>query len=152
VKTVAGIDPTAVHYKGGNPAVAGLLGGQVDMMIVTLGTVIEQLKAGKLVPLAVTSARRSPQLPDVPAFAESYPGFESQSWVGMLAPAATPRAIVERLGAEVRKALAAGASRGKLEALGYEIVAGSPDDFGALIRSESARWEKVIRERGITME
>jgi tripartite-type tricarboxylate transporter receptor subunit TctC len=152
VKTLTGIDPTAVHYKGGNPAVAGLLGGQVDMMIVTMGTVIEQVKAGKLIPLAVTSGRRSPQLPDVPAVREFYPGFEAQSWVGLLAPAGTPRAIVDRLSAEVRKAFAGGASRDKLEALGYEIVAGTPEEFGELIRAESARWEKVIRERRITID
>ena len=152
VKSMTGIDPTAVHYKGGNPAMAGLLGGQVDMMIVTMGTVIEHLRAGKLVPLAVTSGRRSPQLPGVPAFAESYPGFESQSWVGVLAPAGTPRPIVTRLSDEIRKALALGPSREKLETFGYEIVAGSPEEFGELIRVESARWEKVIRERGITMD
>jgi tripartite-type tricarboxylate transporter receptor subunit TctC len=152
VKTLTGIDPTAVHYKGGNPAMAGLLGGQVEMMIVTMGTVIEHLRAGKLVPLAVTSVKRRPQLPDVPAFAESYPGFESQSWVGILAPAGTPRTIVARLGEEIRKALAVGPSREKLESFGYEIVAGSPEEFGEVIRAESARWEKVIRERGITVD
>jgi tripartite-type tricarboxylate transporter receptor subunit TctC len=152
VKTMTGIDPTAVHYKGGNPAMAGLLGGQVDMMIVTMGTVIEHLRAGKLLPLAVTSAGRSPHLPGVPALAEFHPGFESQSWVGILAPAATSRAIVARLSAEIRKGLAMRDSRDKLEALGYEVVGSSPEEFGELIRAESAKWERVIRERGITMD
>lgn len=152
VKSMTGIDPTAVHYKGGNPAMAGLLGGQVDMMIVTMGTVIEYLRAGKLVPLAVTSGRRSPQLPGVPALAESYPGFESQSWVGVLAPAGTPQPVVTRLSEEIRKALASGPSREKLESFGYEIVASPPQEFGELIRVESARWERVIRERGITID
>jgi tripartite-type tricarboxylate transporter receptor subunit TctC len=152
VKAIAGIDPTAVHYKGGNPAMAGLLGGQVDMMIVTMGTAIEHLRAGKLIPLAVTSAKRSPNLPDVPAFAEFYPGFEAQSWVGLLAPAGTPREIVARLNGETRAAISARGSREKLEALGYEIVGSTPEEFSELIRTESAKWERVIRERGITID
>ena len=89
---------------------------------------------------------------EVPAVREFYPGFEAQSWVGLLGPAGTPRAIVDRLSAEVRKAFAGGASRDKLEALGYEIVAGTPGEFGELIRAESARWERVIRERAITID
>jgi tripartite-type tricarboxylate transporter receptor subunit TctC len=152
VKALTGIDPTAVHYKGGGPAIAALLGGQVDMMVVTLGVAIEQVRAGKLVPLAVTSPRRHPQLPEVPALAESYPGFETQSWMGFLAPAGTPPVIVTRLSAEMRKAVAAGPSRDKLESYGYEVVASSPQAFGDLIRAESARWQKLIRERGITIE
>ena len=152
VKAIAGIDPTAVHYKGGNPAVAGLLGGQVDMMIITMGTAIEQLRAGKLVPLAVTSAARSPNLPEVPTFAEFYPGFEAQSWVGLLAPSGTSPEVVARLNGETRKAIGARDSREKLEALGYEVVGGTPEEFGELIRSESAKWERIIRERGITID
>jgi tripartite-type tricarboxylate transporter receptor subunit TctC len=152
VKALTGIDPTAVHYKGGGPAIAALLGGQVDMMVVTLGVAIEQVRAGKLVPLAVTSPRRHPQLPEVPALAESYPGFETQSWMGFLAPAGTPPAIVTRLSVEMRKAVAAGPSRDKLESYGYEVVASSPQAFGDLIRAESARWQALIRERGITIE
>jgi tripartite-type tricarboxylate transporter receptor subunit TctC len=122
------------------------------MMIVTMGTVIEYLRAGKLIPLAVTSAKRSAHLPGVPAFAELYPGFESQSWVGILAPAATPREVVGRLNAEIRGALALRDSREKLETLGYEVVGSLPAEFGELIRAESVKWERVIRERGITMD
>jgi tripartite-type tricarboxylate transporter receptor subunit TctC len=152
VKALTGIDPTAVHYKGGGPAVVALLGGQVDMMVVTLGVAIEQVRSGKLTALAVTSPRRHSQLPDVPAFAETYPGFETQSWMGLLAPAGTPAEVVNRLSAEVRRALGRGPSRDKLESFGYEVVASSPEEFGALIRAESARWERLIRERHITVE
>jgi tripartite-type tricarboxylate transporter receptor subunit TctC len=152
VKTLTGIDPTAIHYKGGGPAIVALMGGQVDMMVVTLGVAIEHVRAGKLVALAVTSPRRHPQLPAVPALAESYLGFETQSWMGLLAPAGTPAEIVNRLSGEIRKAVAGGPSKEKLESFGYEVVAGSPEQFGQYIRAESARWERLIRERNITID
>jgi tripartite-type tricarboxylate transporter receptor subunit TctC len=152
VKAATGIDPTAIHYKGGGPAIVAVLAGQVDMMVVTLGVAIEHVRAGKLTALAVTSPARHPQLPDVPALAEQYPGFETQSWMGLLAPAGTPAAIVDRLSAEARKAVAAGPSKAKLESFGYEVVAGTPEEFGRLIRFESARWERLIRERHITID
>jgi len=122
------------------------------MMIVTLGVAIEHVRAGKLVPIAVTSPRRAPQLPDVPALAESYPGFETQSWMGFLAPAGTPPGVVDRLSAEIRKALVRGASKQKLESFGYEVVASSPEEFGKFIRAESDRWRRLIRDRHITIE
>ena len=125
-KDLTGIDPTAIHYKGGGPAAVALIAGQVDMMIITLGVAIEHVRAGKLVAIAVTSPRRAPQLPDVPTLAETHPGFETQSWMGLLAPAGTPAAIVDRLSGEIRKALAAGPSKEKLESFGYEVVASSP--------------------------
>jgi tripartite-type tricarboxylate transporter receptor subunit TctC len=152
VKTLTGIDPTAIHYKGGGPAIVALMGGQVDMMVVTLGVAIEHVRAGKLVALAVTSPRRHPQLPAVPALAESYLGFETQSWMGLLAPAGTPAEIVNRLSGEIRKALAGGLSKEKLESFGYEVVGSTPEEFGEFIRAESARWERLIRERNITID
>jgi tripartite-type tricarboxylate transporter receptor subunit TctC len=152
VKSITGIDPTAVHYKGGNPAIAGLLGDQVDMMIVTTGTVIDYVRAGKLIPLAVTSAKRSSSLPEVPALAEFYPGFEAQSWVGFLAPRGTPHEIVLRLNAELRKAVLARDSKDKLEALTYEVIGSSPEEFADVLRAESARWERFIREHAITID
>jgi len=151
-KDLTGIDPTAIHYKGGGPAAVALIAGQVDMMIITLGVAIEHVRAGKLVPIAVTSPRRAPQLPDVPTLAETYPGFETQSWMGLLAPAGTPAAIVDRLSNEIRRALAGGPTTQKLESFGYEVVAGSPAEFGAFIRAESARWERLIRERHIAID
>ena len=151
-KDLTGIDPTAIHYKGGGPAAVALIAGQVDMMIITLGVAIEHVRAGKLVPIAVTSPRRAPQLPDVPTLAETYPGFETQSWMGLLAPAGTPAAIVDRLSNEIRRALAGGPTTQKLESFGYEVVASLPAELGAFIRAESARWERLIRERHIAID
>jgi tripartite-type tricarboxylate transporter receptor subunit TctC len=151
-KALTGIDPTAIHYKGGGPAIVALISGQVDMMIVTLGVAIEHVRAGKLTAIAVTSPARAPQLPGVPALAETYAGFETQSWMGLLAPAGTPAAIINRLSVEIRKGLAGGPSKDKLESFGYEVVASSPEEFGRFIRAESARWERLIRERHITIE
>jgi tripartite-type tricarboxylate transporter receptor subunit TctC len=152
VKALTGIDPTAIHYKGGGPAVVALIAGQVDMMVVTLGVAIEHVRAGKLTPIAVTSPRRHPQLPEVPALAEAYPGFETQSWMGLLAPAGTPAAIVNRLSDEIRRGLAGGPAKDKLESFGYEVVGSSPEEFGRFIRAESDRWERLIRERHITID
>jgi tripartite-type tricarboxylate transporter receptor subunit TctC len=152
VKALTGIDPTAIHYKGGGPAIVALMAGEVDMMVVTLGVAIEHVRAGKLVPIAVTSPRRHPQLPQVPALAEAYPGFETQSWMGLLAPAGTPAEIVNRLSAEARNAASRGPAEEKLESFGYEVVGSSPEEFGRFIRAESARWERLIRERHITIE
>ncbi len=152
LKTLTGIDPTAIHYKGGGPAIVALIAGQVDMMVVTLGVAIEHVRAGKLVPIIVTSQGRTPQLPDVPALSETYPGFETQSWMGVLAPPGTPATVVNRLSFEIRKALETGAAKDKLESFGYEVVASSPEEFGRFIRAESARWEHLIRERNITID
>ena len=151
-KDLTGVDPTAIHYKGGGPAIVALIAGQVDMMIVTLGVAIEHVRAGKLVPIAVTSPRRHSQLPDVPALSETYPGFETQSWMGLLAPAGTPAAIIDHLSGEIRKVLAGGPAKEKLESFGYEVVASPPAECRRFIRAESARWERLIRERHITID
>lgn len=151
-KLTTGITPLAVHYKGGAPAMNDLLGGQVDMMIATMSIALQQVRAGKLTALAVTSGTRTPLMPGVPAINETYPGFEAQSWVGFVAPAATPRDIVVRLNGEINKATAAADVRGKLEALGFDLAVGSPDVFGEWIAAESARWAKVIRAAKITVD
>jgi tripartite-type tricarboxylate transporter receptor subunit TctC len=151
-KAAAGINPTFVHYKGGNPAMTALLGAQVDMMIVTIGTVLPHLNAGKLVPLAVTSSGRHPILTELPTVASYYPGFETQSWVGILGPAGLPKDIVARLNAALATALAAEDVRKRLQGLAYEIVAGTPDAFADWIRVDAARWGRIIRERNITLE
>ncbi len=145
-KAVAGINPTFVHYKGGNPAMTALLGAQVDMMIVTIGTVLPHLTAGKLVPLAVTSAGRHPILTELPTVASFYP------WVGILGPAGLPNEIVARLNAALATALANEDVRKRLQGLAYEIVAGAPEAFADWIRVDAARWSKIIRERNITLE
>ena len=151
-KLTAGIQPVAVHYKGGAPAMNDLLGGQVDMMIATMSIALQQVRAGKLVAIAVTSGTRTPLLPGIPAINETYAGFEAQSWVGFVAPAGTPRDIVQRLNVEMNKAVVSSDVRAKLDALGFEITEGSPEVFGEWVRAESARWGKVIREAKITVE
>ncbi len=151
-KLTVGIDLTPIHYKGGGPAINDMLGGQVDLMFTPVGFATPHVKSGKLIGLAVTSTRRTSQLPDVPAIAESYAGFEAQAWIGLLAPAGTPSAIVARLNAEVLKSLARTDVKEKLTGQGYEIVGGTPDAFGEWIRAESIKWGRVIRERGITLD
>lgn len=152
LKLTTGIEATAVHYKGGAPAMTDLLGGQVDMMVATMSIALQHVRAGKLNAIAVTSGSRTPLLPGVPTIGESYPGFEAQSWVGFVGPAGIPRAVITRLNAELGRAASSPEVREKLEALGFEITLGTPEAFGEWIASESARWSRVIRERRITVE
>ena len=151
-RSTAKVDATLVHYKGGGPALNDLLGGHVEAMIASAGLVLPSVKAGRLTVLAVTSKGRSALVPGVPAVSEFYPEFEAQSWVGLLAPSGTPRAVVLRLNEEVKKLLATPEQRERFTVLGYEIVASTPEQFGAWISGETAKWSKLIRERGITAE
>lgn len=151
-RTMAGLNANLVHYKGGGPALNDLLGGHVEVMIASAGLVMAQVKAGRLTVLAVTSKERSVLVPGVPAVSEFYPQFEAQSWVGVLAPAATPRSIVQRLNTEVVKALADPDVKERFVAQGYETVGSSPEQFGKWIRDESAKWGKLIRAQRITAE
>ena len=121
-------------------------------MIASAGLVMAQVKSGRLTVLAVTSRARSALVPGVPAVSEFVPRFEAQSWVGVLAPAGTPRSIVARLNARVRNAIAQPEARERFAQQGYEIVGSTPEQFGAWIRSESSKWGKIIREHGITAE
>ena len=151
-RATANIAATLVHYKGGGPALNDLLGGHVEAMIASAGLVLPSVRAGRLTVLAVTSKGRSALVPGVPAVSEFFPQFEAQSWVGLLAPSGTPRAIVLRLNEEVKKLLATPEQRERFTVLGYEIVASTPEQFDAWIRGETAKWSKLIRERGITAE
>ena len=151
-RMTTGIDPTTVHYKGGGALINALVGGEVPVSIVTMGVVYQHIKGGRLLPLAVTSASKSALLPEVPTVGESYPGFEAQSWLGLLAPAATPHPVVDMLYRAMSKALAAAEVRQKFQGQGYEVVGSTPEAFGGWIRAESARWGRVIRERKIRLE
>jgi tripartite-type tricarboxylate transporter receptor subunit TctC len=151
-KTVSGLDGATIFFKGGGPALNDLLGGHVDVMIASAGLVLSHARAGRLHALAVSSKNRTSLAPDVPSISEFYPQFEAQSWVGMLAPAATPRVIVQRLNAEVNKVLAEPDVKARFNTLGYEIAGGTPEQFGEWLRSESAKWGKVIRDNHITAE
>lgn len=151
-KSVTRLDATLVHYKGGGPALNDLLGGHVEAMIASAGLLLPSVKAGRLNVLAVTSRSRSALAPGVPSVSEFFPQFETQSWVGLLAPAGTPRAIVRRLNAEVVKVIATPEQKERFHDLGYEVIGSPPEEFGAWIRSETAKWSAVIREQNITVE
>lgn len=151
-KSTTGIDAQPVHYKGAAPAISDLMGGHVQFMIVAAGTVLPHVRSGKLAPLAVTATKRISQLPNVPTIAEFYPGFEAQSWVGVLAPARTPNEIVQRLSAEVVKALADPQVRSRFEDLGVEVVGSTPEAFAKWIAEQSEKWGRVIRERKIALD
>ena len=151
-KITAGIDPTAVNYKGGAPLINDLLGGQVKATIVALSVAHPHIKAGKLTALAVTSAKRSPLLPDLPTVGETFAGFEAQGWLGLLAPPATPRPVIDRLREAMVKVLAIAEVKSKYEALGYEVAASTPEEFGAWLQNETTKWARVIRERRITLD
>src|SRR5688572_9531236 len=151
-KTTAKLDANLVHYKGGGPALTDLLGGHVEAMIASAGLLLPHVKTGRLTVLAVTSKSRSDLVPGVPAVSELFPQFEVQSWVGMLAPAATPRGVIQRLNAEVNRALAVPDVKERFVQLGFEIVGSTPERFGRWVRDESVKWGKLIREKGITAE
>jgi tripartite-type tricarboxylate transporter receptor subunit TctC len=153
LKSLAGIDLLHVPYKGTDPGVIDVLAGQVKVMTPNVLTALPYIKSGRLRALAVTSAKRSEALPDVPTMAEAgVPGYESVQWYGVLAPAGTPREIVERLHVEIAKALRAGDVRERLAADGAEPVGSSPDEFAAFIRAEIAKWAKVAKAAGIQPE
>ncbi len=151
-KSISKLDGATIFFKGGGPALNDLLGGHVDVMIASAGLVLNHVKSGRLQALAVSSKNRTTLAPGVPALSEFYPQFEAQSWVGMLAPAATPRAIILRLNSEVNKVLAEAEVKERLNGLGYEIASGSPEQFGEWLRTESTKWGKVIRDNNITAE
>jgi tripartite-type tricarboxylate transporter receptor subunit TctC len=152
-KDTAGIETVPVHYKGGGPAIQDLIGGQVQVMLIQGGGSIPQhVKAGKLVALAVSSLERSKFYPELPTIAETYPGFESESWVGLFAPAGTPRAVLDRLHAELAKVVSDVAMREKLEAQGCDVVGGAAETMAARVRNDQAKWSRIIREKNITVQ
>jgi len=152
-KSFSKIETVAIHYKGGGPAIQDLIGGQVQVMLVQGGGAIQQsLKAEKLVALAVSTASRSPLYPGVPAIAETYPGFESQSWVGMFAPAGTPKAIIDKLNSSLVKILAEPGMKERYESQAAEIVAGSPEALGRVVLADQAKWGKIVREIKIGLD
>src|SRR5580765_5974788 len=152
-KDTAGIETVPVHYKGGGPAIQDLMGGQVQVMLIQGGGSIPQhVKAGKLVALAVSSLERSKFYPELPTIAETYPGFESESWVGFFAPAATPHAVLERLEGELARVVADAGMREKLEAQGCDVVGGPPDTLTSRVRRDQEKWGRIIREKNITVQ
>jgi len=152
-KAMAGVDMTHVPYKGSAPAITDLMGGQVQLMFDNLPSSLQQIKAGKLHAIAVTSAQRAPALPNVPTIAESgLPGFEASSWFGILAPAGTPPAIVARINADVNQWLQTAEAKDKLLAQGAIAAGGTPADFAAHIRTETEKWAKVVKISGAKVD
>jgi tripartite-type tricarboxylate transporter receptor subunit TctC len=152
-RVMAGVQIQHVPYKGSAPAVADLVGGQVQLMFDNLPSALPQIRGGKLRALAVTSATRAPALPDVPTIAESgLPGFEASSWFGLLAPAGTPREIIVKVNGEIDRWLATPEAKEKLSAQGANAAGGSPEDFAKHIAAETAKWAKVVKESGAKVD
>jgi tripartite-type tricarboxylate transporter receptor subunit TctC len=149
---MAGVNVVHVPYRGAGPALADLLGGQVEFMFAAAPSAIEYVKTGKLRGLAVTTTARSKALPDVPTVAEFLPGFEASSWHGVAARKATPAEIVDKLNKEINAGLADANTKSRLAELGGEVLPGSPTDFGKLIAEETEKWGKVIRAANIKPE
>jgi len=152
-RVLAGAEIVHVPYKGAGPAMLDVLSGQVQLYFATLPAALPHVKSGKLAAVAVTSARRSPALPDLPTVAESgVPGYEASTWYGVLAPARTPASAIERLHGDIVKILAQPEFRERLQAQGFDLVGSSPEAFRAAIRSEIAKWGRVVRDAGIRAE
>ena len=152
-KAMTGTDMVHVPYKGAQPALTDVLAGQAQLMFATSASVIPYVKAGRLRALAVTSARRSPSMPELPTVAEAgVPGFEAITWHGVVVPAATPPALVERLNRDIVAALGERDLRERLESLGAEVASGTPRDFAQYIASEIPKWTKVVKDSGARAE
>ena len=152
--TAMGLKLNHVPFKGSAPAVTAMLGGQLDFAFVVAPDGLAHVRAGKLRAIGVTGAKRAAPLPDVPTLAEAgVPGYEATAWFGYLAPAGTPREIVDRLNAEIAKALESPDVRDRLAPGGLsELPGGTPERFGDLIKSEIAKWSKVVKESGAKID
>jgi tripartite-type tricarboxylate transporter receptor subunit TctC len=149
---LAKVKMTHIPYKGAGPAITDLLGGQVDMMFATAAAASAFVDSGKLRAIAVTTAQRSPALKDVPAVAETVPGFEVESWYGLYAPAGTPLRAIALLNAAARKAVQTEEFRKKVEHEGLVVSAGSPQELDAYVRREEARWRRIVKENNVRAE
>ena len=152
LKSQLGLDMIHVPYKGSGPAIIGLLGGEVDFMFDSLSSSLAQIRAGKFRAIAMASARRSRILPDVPTVAESgVPGFDVSVWYSVLAAAGTPAPIVQKLNAEIIRAMRAPEVKEKIEGFGYDIVGSTPEQLDSFIKSEIVRWGKVVKDSGASV-
>jgi len=149
----AGIDLTHVPYKGGGPAMMDLIAGQAQVSVGSLIQMLPHIRSGKLKALGTTGAKRSPALPDVPTVAEAgLPGYEATNWWGILAPAGTPPAIVDRLNKELATIALSAEAKKRFEAEGAEAAQMSPPEFGKFVADETAKWARVVKEAGISAE
>ena len=148
----AGINVVHVPYKGGGPAMADVMGGQAQIVMPSLIQVVPHIKSGRLKALGTSGTKRSPLLPDVPTIAETLPGYESQNWWGLLAPAGTPQAVIDRVYGAVSELLQSKETGKRMESEGAETVRMTPPEFGRFIAAELAKWGKVARDVGIQAE
>jgi tripartite-type tricarboxylate transporter receptor subunit TctC len=152
-KHASGAKVLHVPYKGGGPAVVAIVSGETSTIFATIPSAFQYFKAGKLVPLGVSSAKRNPALPEVPTVAEAgVPGYEAIEWQGVVAPAGTPGPVIGRLNQVFSRAVAAPEMKERLVAIGADPAGGAPEELGAFIRKEISGWAKVIRESGIKIE
>ena len=152
-RQMAKVDVVHVPYKGGGPAVADLLGGQVQMMFATLPTVLEHVRAGRLRGIATTGAQPFAGAREFPTMAEAgLPGYDVSAWTGMFAPARTPRAAIDRVAAETAKILRSPAIRERLLTQGAEAAVKMPDEFGAFVDSELRKWQQLVQSAGLRAE
>ncbi|MEI6028412.1 MAG: tripartite tricarboxylate transporter substrate binding protein [Betaproteobacteria bacterium] len=147
-KFMTGCDMVHVPYKGAGPALVDLIGGQVHVLFDNLPSSIGHIRGGRLRALGVTSEGREPSLPGVPTVGETVPGYEATAWFGIGMPKGTPREIINKVNAEVNRALADPKMRERLAELGGKPIAGTPEDFGRVIAAETAKWEKVVTASG----
>ena len=152
-KSLAKVDIAHVPYKGGGPALSDLIAGQIPMGVQNIATVVQYVRAGRVRALGISSLERSPALPDVPTIASAgFPGFEAKEWYGLVAPAGTPIPIVARLNREIVRVMHLPDINARIAEQGAEIVADSPEQFGAFIKSELAKWTRIVRETGMRLE
>ena len=147
-RNMAGVRLTHIPYKGAGPALADLVGGQVQTMFTGISSTLPYVKTGRLKALAVSSEKRLPILPDVPTVAEDLPGYEVLTWYGLFAPAGTSRAVIQTLNQAITAAFATPDAQARLSALGADASVNQPQQFAASIRTERAKWAKIIKESG----
>jgi tripartite-type tricarboxylate transporter receptor subunit TctC len=152
LRSLAHVQMTHVPYKGAGPAMPDLIAGQVQLSFVTYTAAGPHIKTGRLRALGVTTAKRSPTLPDLPAIAETVAGYDSAVWYGFAAPAGTPAEIVNKLNTEVLRVLAAPDFRSRITLEAVAPIGTSPDEFGSFMKSEIVRWAKVVRESGAKVD
>ena len=148
----SGVRMTHVPYKGAAPALVDAVGGHVQLMQTSVIVAKPHTTSGRLRAIAITTARRTVAMPEVPTIAETIPGYEVLNWWGLMAPAKTPAGVIERLNSEVAKVMAKGANRERLSGEGVEAASGTPVDFAAMLRNEIAKWGRVGKEIGLRLD